>query len=164
MTREWATAYDIFDPAYVADPFPIWDDLRARCPIAHSDEHGGSWLPTRYDDVAAIAHDVEHFSSRNVSVIAPVDSDDDLLPDGLPPISADPPQHTWSRRLLLPWFSHKRVAEYEVGTRALWVFLVLNMTQKSNRTFCKAKRVGEEKPEAFGPPFGVFVSGADDQF
>jgi cytochrome P450 len=119
MTREWATAYDIFDPAYVADPFPIWDDLRAGCPIAHSDEHGGSWLPTRYEDVAAIAHDVEHFSSRNVSVVAPVESDDDLLPDGLPPISADPPEHTWSRRLLLPWFSHKRVAEYEVGTRDL---------------------------------------------
>jgi cytochrome P450 len=119
MTREWATAYDIFDPAYVADPFPIWDDLRSGCPIAHSDEHGGSWLPTRYEDVAAIAHDVEHFSSRNVSVVAPVESDDDLLPDGLPPISADPPEHTWSRRLLLPWFSHKRVAEYEVGTRDL---------------------------------------------
>jgi cytochrome P450 len=27
--------------------------------------------------------------------------------------------HTWSRRLLLPWFSHSRVAEYEVTTRDL---------------------------------------------
>ena len=26
--------------------------------------------------------------------------------------SADPPLHTWTRRLLLPWFSHRRVAEY----------------------------------------------------
>ena len=23
-----ATDYDIFDPQYVADPFPIWDELR----------------------------------------------------------------------------------------------------------------------------------------
>ena len=45
--------YDIFDPAYVADPFPIWDELRASCPIAHSEHWGGSWLPTRYDDVAS---------------------------------------------------------------------------------------------------------------
>jgi cytochrome P450 len=120
MARDWSTAYDIFDPEYVADPFPIWDDLRARCPIAHSDEYKGSWLPTRYEDVAAIAHDVEHFSSRNVSVVAPVEEgSDNLLPVGMPPISADPPDHTWTRRLLLPWFTHKRVAEYEPMTRAL---------------------------------------------
>ena len=37
-------------------------------------------------------------------------------PAGLPPISADPPVHTWARRLLLPWFSHRRVAEYETLT------------------------------------------------
>lgn len=27
---DWATDYDIFDPQYVADPFPIWDELRER--------------------------------------------------------------------------------------------------------------------------------------
>ena len=36
---------------------------------------------------------------------------------GLPPISADPPLHTWTRRLLLPWFSHRRVADYVPFTR-----------------------------------------------
>ena len=38
---------------------------------------------------------------------------------GLPPISADPPLHTWTRRLLLPWFSHKRVDSYVPLTRDL---------------------------------------------
>ena len=38
---------------------------------------------------------------------------------GLPPISADPPLHTWTRRLLLPWFSHKRVDSYVPLTREL---------------------------------------------
>jgi len=120
MARDWATSYDIFDPTYVADPYPIWDDLRQRCPIAHSDEYKGSWLPTTYQDITAIAHDVEHFSSRVVSVVAPVEEgSDNLLPVGMPPISADPPNHTWTRRLLLPWFTHKRVAEYEPMTREL---------------------------------------------
>ena len=41
------------------------------------------------------------------------------LPAGLPPITADPPEHTWSRRLLLPWSSHQRVARYEPLTREL---------------------------------------------
>jgi hypothetical protein len=117
------------DPEYVADPFPIWDALRHTCPVAHSERYGGSWLPTRYEDVTAIAHDIEHFSSRQVAVI-PVGpgydpgASDANLPAGLPPISADPPEHTWSRRLLLPWFSHRKVAEYEVLTRDLCRSLV----------------------------------------
>jgi cytochrome P450 len=117
--EDWAVDYDVFDPGYVADPFPVWDRLREACPIAHTDRWGGSWLPTRYEDVAAIAHDIEHFSSRNVAVVPPPADDDGVIPGGLPPISSDPPVHTWARRLLLPWFSHRRVAEYEPMTREL---------------------------------------------
>ena len=118
---DWTTDYDILDDDYVADPYPVWADLREQCPIAHSDRWGGSWLPTRYADVAAIAHDVDHFSSRDVGVLTftaeerpppPID-----IP--LPPIDADPPVHTWTRRLLLPWFSHTRVDGYEEYTREL---------------------------------------------
>ena len=115
---DWATDYDIFDPAYVADPFSIWDDLRDRCPVARSPRYGGSWLPTRMADVTEIARDIEHFSSREITVV-PTDADSDVLPAGSPPIQADPPVHTWTRRLLLPWFSHSRVATYEPYTRAL---------------------------------------------
>ncbi|MGI9645854.1 MAG: cytochrome P450, partial [Ilumatobacteraceae bacterium] len=57
--EDWATDYDIFDPQYVADPYGIWDELRQACPIAHTHRWGGSWLPTRYADVYAIAHDIE---------------------------------------------------------------------------------------------------------
>ena len=118
---DWTTDYDILDDDYVADPYPVWADLREQCPIAHSDRWGGSWLPTRYADVAAIAHDVDHFSSRDVGVLTftaeerpppPID-----IP--LPPLDADPPVHTWTRRLLLPWFSHTRVDGYEEYTREL---------------------------------------------
>lgn len=114
---DWTKDYDIFDPDYVGDPFPIWDDLRGQCPIAHTDRWGGSWLPTTYDSVAGVAHDVEHFSSRSVSVVPPPPDTPVVL--ALPPISVDPPVHTWTRRLLLPWFSHNRVAGYEPMTRAL---------------------------------------------
>ena len=119
--NDWTTDYDILDDDYVADPYPVWADLREQCPIAHTDRWGGSWLPTRYADVAAIAHDIDHFSSRDVGVLTftaeerpppPID-----IP--LPPIDADPPVHTWTRRLLLPWFSHTRVDGYEQFTRDL---------------------------------------------
>ena len=118
--KDWATDYDVLDPAYVRDPFPIWDELRERCPIAHTERWGGSWLPTTYAGVTAIARDVERFSSREVGVIPAADgADDGILPAGVPPISADPPEHTWTRRLLLPWFSPNRVLDYEIYTREL---------------------------------------------
>lgn len=122
--KDWATDYDVLDPAYVRDPFPIWDELREQCPIARSERWGGSWLPTTYADVTSIARDVSRFSSREVGVIPPSDGDDGLLPAGVPPITADPPEHTWTRRLLLPWFSPNRVLDYEVYTRELCQRLV----------------------------------------
>jgi cytochrome P450 len=115
---DWATDFDVLEPGYVNEPFAVWDELRERCPIAHTDRRLSTWLPTRYADVSAIAHDIDHFSSREIGVI-PRGADDVELPEGLPPISADPPVHTWTRRLLLPWFSHQRVAQYEPMTQDL---------------------------------------------
>src|ERR1700683_4931441 len=117
----WATDFDVLDPHYIADPFGIWDDLRSSCPIAHTDRRGSNWLPTRYEDVTAIAHDIEHFSSLKVAVIpfGPEEDGERQLEYGLPPISSDPPLHTWTRRLLLPWFSHQRVESYVALTREL---------------------------------------------
>jgi cytochrome P450 len=123
--RDWATDFDVMDPRYLSDPFSIWDTLRTTCPIPHTNRRKSSWMPLRYEDVTAIAHDVEHFSSLKVAVI-PGDEDEDPpdfegpnLEYGLPPISADPPLHTWTRRLLLPWFSHARVDSYVPLTRDL---------------------------------------------
>jgi cytochrome P450 len=123
---DWAADFDVMDPRYLADPFSIWDGLRQTCPIPHTNRRKSSWMPLRYEDVTAIAHDVEHFSSIKVAVI-PGDEDEEPDPDyqgpnleyGLPPISSDPPLHTWTRRLLLPWFSHKRVETYVPLTRDL---------------------------------------------
>jgi cytochrome P450 len=123
---DWSTDFDVLDAGYIADPFTIWDELRGTCPIAHSSRRGSNWLPTRYEDVTAMAHDIEHFSSVEVAVI-PFDGEEPeepLLPYGLPPISVDPPVHTWTRRLLLPWFSHRRVAGYEAMTRGLCTTLI----------------------------------------
>ena len=66
---DWAKDYDIFDPGYVERPkCGVWDGLHNRCPVAHTERWGGSWMPTRYEDVVAIAHDVDRFSSREITV------------------------------------------------------------------------------------------------
>ncbi len=118
---DWTTDFDHTDPQWVANPFPIWDELRTRCPVAHTERYGGTWLPVRHDDVAAIAYDTEHFSSRSVVVSEVRPGPDDLpAPIGLaPPITSDPPFQAVARRLLLPAFSAKRIATFEPFTREL---------------------------------------------
>jgi hypothetical protein len=114
---DWATDFDHADPVWAAEAPRIWDELRSSCPIAHSERYGGVWLPTRHEDVAAVAYDTEHFTSRSVVVtegrpLIPA-------PQGIaPPISSDPPFHHEARRLLLPAFSPKAVAALEPFTRA----------------------------------------------
>jgi len=115
---DWETDFDHTDDGWVADPYPIWDDLRAKCPVAHSDRYGGVWLPTRHDDVAAIASDTKHFSSRSI-IVSEHRPPHELAPEGIaPPISSDPPFHMEARRMLLPAFSPQRVAKLEPSTRA----------------------------------------------
>ena len=53
--QDWATDFDHTDPAWVADPYPIWADLRRRCPVAHSDRYGGTWLPVTHELVSEVA-------------------------------------------------------------------------------------------------------------
>ena len=119
--EDFATDFDHTDEAWVADPYPIMDDLRERCPIAHSDRYGGLWAPMTYDAVAAIANDTEHFTSRTV-VINNGRPGDDALPAPIgvaPPISSDPPFHEIARRLLLPAFAPRPIAALEPFTREL---------------------------------------------
>ena len=119
--EDFATDFDHTDEAWVADPYPIMDDLRERCPVAHSDRYGGLWAPMTYDAVAAIANDTEHFTSRTV-VINNGRPGDDALPAPIgvaPPISSDPPFHEIARRLLLPAFAPRPIAALEPFTREL---------------------------------------------
>ena len=118
---DFATDFDHTDEAWVADPYPIMDDLRERCPVAHSDRYGGLWAPMTYEAVAAIANDTEHFTSRTV-VINNGRPGDDALPAPIgvaPPISSDPPFHEIARRLLLPAFAPRPIAALEPFTREL---------------------------------------------
>ena len=115
---DWAADFSHLEPEWAADPYPIQDDLRRRCPIAHTERFGGGWLPTRYEDVSAIAYDTDHFSSRAI-IMSNFRPPRELAPvGGSPPISSDPPFHHDARRLLLPAFTKKAVAKQEPATRA----------------------------------------------
>jgi cytochrome P450 len=114
---DWATDFSHLEPEWAADPYRIQDDLRQRCPIAHTPRFGGAWLPTRYEDVAAIAYDTERFSSRSI-ILSNFRPPRELAPiGGSPPISSDPPFHRDARKLLLPAFTKAEIAKQEPSTR-----------------------------------------------
>jgi hypothetical protein len=43
--QDWTTDYDIFDHTYVTDPYGIWAEMRAQCPVVRTERWGGSWMP-----------------------------------------------------------------------------------------------------------------------
>ncbi|MBW3536531.1 MAG: cytochrome P450 [Actinobacteria bacterium] len=115
---DWTTDFDPTDDVWAADPYPIWEELRESCPIAHTDRYGGAWLPTRFDDVAAISYDTERFTSRNV-IMSEFRPPVQFAPEGIaPPITSDPPYHQDARRMLLPIFSPQAINRLEPATRA----------------------------------------------
>lgn len=115
------------DDALVADPYPYFDALRRKCPVAREPHHDVVMV-TGYDEAVEVYNDVERFSAC-VSVSGPfpglgvpLEGDDvselieehrDQLPmsDQLP--TMDPPTHTDHRALLMRLITPKRLKENE---------------------------------------------------
>jgi cytochrome P450 len=164
---DWATDFSHVEPEWAADPYPIQDDLRQRCPIAHTGRFGGAWLPTRYEDVAAIAYDTERFSSRSI-ILSNFRPPRELAPiGGSPPISSDPPFHHDARKLLLPAFTKATVQRQEQATRAFCHSLIDGFADQdvvdAARDYAQhiPMRVISNMlgfPPEDGPQFAVFVA------
>lgn len=166
--RDWATEFDHTDDAYAQAAPEIWDDLRERCPVAHGDAHGGVWFPTRHEDVSAIANDLENFSSEGV-IVSVFKPDGSLAPMGYaPPITADPPFHAGSRRILLPAFGPKAIEKLEDATRATCRRLLDDIEASGDSVVDAAVRYTQHipvmviarmlgVPEADGDRFRLFI-------
>jgi cytochrome P450 len=125
-------AVDFFrDQGVVADPYPYFDALRARCPVQREPHHDVVMV-TGYDEAVRIYNDPEAFSACNAvsgpfpGFPVPLEGDDvselieahrDELPmsDQLPTL--DPPVHTDHRALLMRLITPKRLKENE---EAMW--------------------------------------------
>jgi cytochrome P450 len=119
------------DDRLVADPYPYFDALRAKCPVT-PEPHQGVTMVTGWQEAVDVYND-EHTFSSCVSVTGPfpgfpvpLEGDDiteliekhrDELPfsDQLPTL--DPPTHTNHRSLLMRLITPKRLKENE---DAMW--------------------------------------------
>jgi cytochrome P450 len=88
------------------DQVAAYDEMRERCPVAHSQFLG--WSVLRHEDVVRVLDDHEHFSSRVSARRA--------LPSGM-----DPPEHTAYRAVVDRCFSPELVASFEPQLREIAV-------------------------------------------
>lgn len=104
--QEWVADFDPLSPEFIADPHKALHEMRAKCPVAHSEQFGGFWALTRRRDVIEAAKRNEDFISSVLHII----------PGGLaghtrPLMHSDQPEHTWFREAMLPVFNGPHGAE-----------------------------------------------------
>jgi len=105
-----------------ANAIDIWNDVREQCPVAVTERYGRAFMPVTMEGVTKVAHNTEDFSSIWVSVARP-----DAPRSPAPPITTDPPDHQGHRRLLLPYFSPKHIADLEDELRSFCRTLIADL-------------------------------------
>lgn len=130
MTNSRKQDWDPRSEAVLRDQNAAYDDMRKRCPVAHSDFL--QWSVFRHRDVLRVLEDHETFSS--------VVSRHPAVPNGM-----DPPEHTQYRRVLEPCFSEARMKAFEPVCRAHAADLVAALPRGSTFDWI----------ERFAEPFAV---------
>jgi cytochrome P450 len=88
--------------------------MRQLCPVARSEEHGGFWVVSSYEDALAVAQDWATYSSAHgLSITTNPGVIRNL------PVEADPPEQYIFKRLVNPFFTPSAVAQWEQATRDL---------------------------------------------
>ncbi len=111
----FARGFHLYNAELQDDPYPEIDKLRAQCPVAHSEQYGGFWVITRYQDCRYVLQHPELFSS--VQNIVPHTQTTAVGPDI--PTQIDPPDHGKYRQIINPLLSPRVVAALQPRMRAL---------------------------------------------
>jgi cytochrome P450 len=116
-TRE-ARAWGDWDLGVRNDPYPLFESMRARCPVHEvrlADGHD-AWLVLGHEAARQALKD----SRISKDMVAALDGDPDVVAEGLPGpdfahhmLSVDPPDHTRLRRLVARAFAPTRIAALE---------------------------------------------------
>ncbi len=96
-------------PEYQEDANPVFDRMREKCPVAHSEQYGGFWMLSKYDDVLHAYQETDLFSSYP-NPIPPngIGSDRPVIP-----VETDGPDHAKYRKILQPLFTVARLRPLE---------------------------------------------------
>jgi cytochrome P450 len=112
------------DQAVIDDPYQAWDEARDQAPVVYIPLID-RYLAVSYDAVRSILRNTAELSSRDVIELGAVPPElEDRLPHGYPIqypalINADPPRHTFIRKLAQQAFTVARVNAMEPTIREI---------------------------------------------
>jgi cytochrome P450 len=106
---------------YAGDPFPALQRLRREAPVLHN-ERAGYWALTRHRDVHHVSRDNTTFVSGYGVLYAHFSPEIQEHPGSL--LSADPPLHTYYRRILWEAFTPSKIRALEPAIRTRAVALL----------------------------------------
>lgn len=114
--------FDIFD--FPVEEVDYQQALKAQLADGKPDllwtpRNGGHWIMTRFDGIATVLADSDHFSSRHITVPPDTSGRPPLVP-----LQLDPPDHTPYRALLQQTLSPKAVGALGEAARALAIELI----------------------------------------
>lgn len=112
-------------------PHAQYAELRQRCPVAHTDDLGGFWALTKYDDVRRAASEYQTFTTSVQNVVPKV-----AFTGRRPPLHLDPPEHTPYRRALNPLLSLERSEALAPKAREMTRALLEAMVAKGGGDIC----------------------------
>lgn len=112
-------------------PHELFDDLRQRCPVAHSNDFDGFWLLTRYEDIANSMADFSLFSTAVQNVVPRV-----ATAGRRPPLHLDPPEHTPYRRAIAPLFRRERIEYWQPLVKKMAKDLFRPLVEKGEADIC----------------------------
>ena len=117
ITDDWVSHhFDHLSPVFAREFHPTLARARSLCPVAHSDQHGGFWVLTRYEDVLRVAQDWETFSSE-LGITVPYQPPANSMK--ILPVAVDPPLQRTFKRLVNAYFTPAKVGPWEEPTRVL---------------------------------------------
>jgi cytochrome P450 len=105
--------WDPRDASVLEDQRAAYDEMRERCPVAHSEFMG--WSIFRHEDIERLLADPATYSSASRHV---------AVPNGM-----DPPGHTSHRAALAPQFDDEQMQRLEPRCRAIAAELVTQMLE-----------------------------------
>jgi cytochrome P450 len=111
-------AFDPLSAPYLADPYPIYANLRSEAPVSYSPEHD-FYLVTRFDDIERVLNDRDTYASSSTQAhFTPIDPEAAaILASGFPRkgpfTSADPPHHPKMRNATARCLRPRRWASIE---------------------------------------------------
>ncbi|MCL6444995.1 MAG: cytochrome P450 [Alicyclobacillus sp.] len=111
--------FDPLRPETFTSAHEEYKQLRARCPVAHSQTWGGFWALFRYEDVVQVLKDYHTYTTSVQNVVPKF-----AFTGRRPPLHLDPPEHTAYRQVINRFFTKERMRRMEPFVREATVELL----------------------------------------